>query len=89
MKPIDYEFTQTKVDTLSPGVLKSYLDGNTNSEIDFVEMVWSTVEDLPSLGGGGSGSLPNGGILGQLLVKQSVANGDALWEDLILSAGGA
>lgn len=41
-------------------------------------------------GGGGSGSgLPAGGTVGQVLAKQSSADGDAAWEDLVLDGGGA
>lgn len=57
MKPTDYSFDQTKVDTLPTGITKTYLDGQTNAEIDFKTLMWGVVEDLPGLGGGGGGTL--------------------------------
>lgn len=54
-------------------------------------LVWNATDGKwePGAGGGGSG-LPNGGIAGQLLVKQSSTDGDATWEDApdSLPAGG-
>jgi hypothetical protein len=36
-----------------------------------------------------SGSLPDGGTTGQVLAKQSNADGDADWEDIVFDGGGA
>lgn len=86
-----YGIDQSLVDTFPFTALKVYLDGNTDSEIDFREAVARMISDYPTLtaSGGGGGSLPDGGTTGQLLVKQSAVNGDALWENLILTGGDA
>ena len=56
--------------------------------MDFTTLFWKLATTATD-GVGGGGALPSGGIEGQLLVKQSAVNGDAAWEDLILSGGGA
>ncbi len=68
------------------GLTKTFLEAGDNQDINTFTIL-SSYEALTT--GGGAGSLPAGGTVGQLLVKQSLSDGDALWEDLIFSAGGA
>ena len=69
------------------GPTRTYLE--TGNRQDIKEYIILSSYEALTTGGGGGGSLPDGGLRGQLLVKQSSVNGAALWEDLILSAGGA
>ena len=84
MKPLFY-LAQNEIDAIPIAAVRAYAD---QPVIDFTTLLW-TIATTATDGAGGGGSLPSGGIEGQLLVKQSATNGDALWEDLILSAGGA
>jgi hypothetical protein len=81
---LDYGKDQTAIDTLPAGAVKTEI-GN-GSDMDFkTVMVEKLFEPSNSSGGG----LPAGGTRGQLIVKQSGTSGDALWENLKLTGGGA
>ena len=84
MKPLFY-LTQNEIDAIPIASVRAFAD---QPIVDFTTLFWKLATTATD-GAGGGGSLPSGGIEGQLLVKQSAVNGDALWEDLILSAGGA
>ena len=84
MKPLFY-LAQNEIDAIPIASVRAYAD---QPVIDFATLFWKLATTATD-GVGGGGSLPSGGISGQLLVKQSAISGDALWEDLILSAGGA
>jgi hypothetical protein len=80
----NYGKNQTAIDTLPTGEVKSAIGDGTDIEFKMV-MVEKLFEPSNSSGGG----LPSGGTRGQLIVKQSGTSGDALWENLILTGGGA
>ena len=85
MKPILY-LEQTEIDAIPIDSVRTYADQpDIDAKVLLMQIALAATDGV----GGGGGSLPSGGIRGQLLVKQSAVNGAALWEDLILSAGGA
>lgn len=55
------------------------------------QYVRSRLLEDPEFQGGGDGgtSLPDGGDTGEILTKQSNADGDADWEPLVFDGGGA
>jgi hypothetical protein len=80
----NYGKDQTAIDTLPTGAVKDAVGDGTDIEFKMV-MVEKLFEPSNSSGTG----LPVGGSTGQLLVKQSATSGDADWENLILTGGGA
>jgi len=68
------------------GPTRDYLEASNDQDINSYSIL-SSYEALTT--GGSGGALPVGGLTGQLLVKQSTASGDADWETLVLSGGGA
>jgi hypothetical protein len=80
----NYGKDQTAIDALPNGSVKTEIGDGTDIEFKKV-MVEKLFEPSNSTGGG----LPTGGTRGQLIVKQSGTSGDALWENLKLTGGGA
>ena len=68
------------------GPTRDYLEASNDQDINEYSVL-SSYEALTT--GGTGGALPIGGIEGQLLIKQSSVSGDADWETLVLSGGGA
>ena len=66
--------------------VRDYLDQEDINPIVLLMELAITATDST---GGVGGSLPNGGSVGQLLAKNSSADGDATWHDLILKGGNA
>ena len=79
-----YYLSQAEIDAISEPNVRTAID---KEEVDVETLV--VVLAKASNEGGAGGSLPTGGIAGQLLVKQSAISGDALWEPLILTGGSA
>ena len=66
--------------------VRDYLDQEDINPIVLLMELAITATDSTGTGGGG---VPDGGLTGQLLAKNSPANGDATWHDLILKGGNA
>ena len=82
MKPLFY-LAQNEIDAIPIAAVRAYAD---QPVIDFTTLLW-TIATTATDGAGGGGSLPVGGAIGQLLVKNSATDGDAGWHDLILDGG--
>jgi hypothetical protein len=63
-------------------------DGEIDDLLRRVVAIDAAIDLLIGSSGGG-GSLPNGGTEGQVLTKQSNADGDAAWESVVIDGGGA
>ena len=83
MKPLFY-LAQNEIDAIPIASVRAYAD---QPVIDFATLFWKLATTATD-GVGGGGGVPDGGLAGQLIVKQSVTNGDAAWESLVLSGGG-
>ncbi len=66
------------------------VDANGLPSSHFVEIMQRLTTAVRTGSGGTSGTgIPAGGLEGEVLTKQSDANGDADWEPIILVGGGA
>ena len=79
-----YYLSQVEIDAVRSPEVRAAID---REEVDVETLVVELTKASNVEGAGGS--LPSGGTRGQLLVKQSNTNGDALWEPLVLTGGSA
>ena len=86
MDPKVFFETQPQIDAIPIPSVRAYVDQEDINPIALLMEVVATATDST---GGVGGSLPNGGSVGQLLAKNSSADGDATWHDLILKGGNA
>ena len=82
MKPLFY-LAQNEIDAIPIASVRAYAD---QPVIDFTTLLWKLATTATD-GVGGGGGLPVGGLVGQILAKNSSADGDATWHDLILDGG--
>ena len=84
MKSLNFA-TQPQIDAIPIPSVRAYAD---QPDINAHVLLWELVTTATDGVGGAGGGVPDGGLAGQLIVKQSVTNGDAAWESLVLSGGG-